>query len=308
MTSRNDSERVETVVVGGGQAGLAVGYQLAKRGLPFLILDANKRTGDAWRQRWDSLRLFTPARYAGLPGLRFPARVDAFPTKEEMADYLEIYAKHFRLPVRTGVTVDGLSKEGDRFVVAAGGRRIEADNVVVAMANYQKPRLPAFARDLDSDIVQIHSHDYRNPRQLRDGGVLVVGAGNSGADIAVEVVKLRPTWLSGEESGHVPFPIESFLGRFVLIHVVRFIGHHLLSLGTPIGRRLRPTLLARAAPLVRIKPRDLLAAGIVRVPRVVGVAERTSAPRGWPQARGRERDLVHGIPSRVLVDRHSDLW
>src|SRR5262249_50376455 len=139
MKNQQDVQRIQTLVIGGGQSGLAVGYHLAKRGLPFLILDANQRIGDSWRNRWDSLRLFNPARYAGLPGLPFPARGDTFPTKQEMADYLESYAKRFHLPVQSSVRVDRLTKQDDRFVVTAGGRRFEAENVVVAMANYQKP-------------------------------------------------------------------------------------------------------------------------------------------------------------------------
>lgn len=271
MSQTYNSNRVHTIIIGGGQAGLSVGYHLAKRGISFLILDANQRIGDAWRNRWDSLRLFTPARYAGLPGMPFPARGDAFPTKQEMADYLESYARHFNLPVRTGVKVDRLSKEGGRFVVTAGDLRFESENVVVAMANYQVPRVPAFARDLDAGILQLHSHGYRNPSQLQEGGVLLVGAGNSAADIGMEVSKTHSTCMSGKESGHVPFPIESVLGRFFLVRLVRFIGHHILTLSTPIGRNLRPKLLHRAAPLVRVKPKDLLNAGIERVPRVVGV-------------------------------------
>src|SRR5262249_422164 len=162
----------------------------------------------------DSLRLFTPARYAGLPGFVFPARGDVAPTKDEMADYLEAYAKRFHLPVRTGVKVDSLTKEKDRFVVTAGDTPFEAQNVVVAMANYQKPRVPAFAQDLDPGIIQLHAHQYRNPSQLQEGKVLIVGAGNSGADIGVEVARTHLTWMSGKESGHIPFRVDSITARF----------------------------------------------------------------------------------------------
>jgi putative flavoprotein involved in K+ transport len=273
MQGERDVERVETLVIGGGQAGLSVGYQLARRGLPFLILDADERVGDSWRRRWDSLRLFTPARYDGLAGFPFPAKSDAFITKDEMADYLEAYAARFQMPVRHGARVDGLSRRGDRFLVTVGERRYEADQVVVAMANYQVPRLPEFALALDSGIVQLHSRDYRNPSQLASGGVLVVGVGNSGADIALEVARTHPTWLAGKEAGHIPFRIESLVARHLLVRIVRFIGHRVLTLGTPIGRKLAPKLLHRAAPLVRVKPADLTAAGIVRVPRVAGVRD-----------------------------------
>ncbi len=265
--------KISTIVIGGGQAGLAVGYHLAKRRLPFQILDANLDIGDAWRKRWDSLRLFTPARYAGLPGLPFPARGDAFPTKEQMADYLEAYAQHFRLPVQTGVKVERVSKQGDRFVVETSQGQFESEQIVIAMANYQTPRVPEFAPDLSPGIVQLHSHNYRNPSQLQKGGVLIVGAGNSGADIAIEVAKTHPTWMSGQESGHIPFAIESVLGRFLLIRIVRFIGHHVLTLSTPIGRKVRPKLLSGATPLIRVRPKELINAGIERVSRVVGVQD-----------------------------------
>jgi len=273
VANTQNPQRVETLVIGGGQAGLTVGYYLAQHGIPFLILDAHLRIGDAWRLRWDSLRLFTPARYDGLPGMRFPARSDAFPTKDQMADYLEDYAAHFNLPVRTGTKVDKLSREGDRFVVRAGGRSFEAENVVVAMGSHQQSRVPAFAKELDPNIRQLHSLEYRNPAQLKDGAVLIVGVGNSGADIALEVARTHRTWLSGKESGHVPFRIETFAGRFILVRIVRFIGHHVLTVATPIGRRLRPTLRFQAAPLIRVKPKDLVAAGIERVARVSGVKD-----------------------------------
>lgn len=269
MKRNQDSQNIETIVIGGGQAGLCVGYHLAKQGRPFLILDAHGRIGDAWRNRWDSLRLFTPARYDALPGLRFPARGNEFPSKDEMADYLESYAQHFRLPIQTGVRVDRLWREDDRFVVTAGERRFGSKHVVVAMSNYQAPRLPAFARDIDPSITQLHSFEYRNPSQLQKGGVLVVGVGNSGADISIDVARTHPTWLSGKESGYVPFPIESFFGRNIGLRLIRFIGHRILVLNTPIGRKARPKFLHRTPPLIRVKPQDLLAAGIQRVGRVV---------------------------------------
>jgi putative flavoprotein involved in K+ transport len=273
MKTRHDSTKIQTIVIGGGQAGLTTGYFLAKRGLPFLILDANQHVGDAWRQRWDSLRLFTPARYAGLPGMRFPARGDSFPTKNHLADYLVEYARHFHLPIRNGVRVERLWRENGRFLISAGRERFEAENVIVAMANYQVPRIPEFTRELRSDIVQLHSQDYRNPSQLQEGGVLVVGVGNSGADIAIEVAQSHPTWISGKESGHIPWAIETFIARNFLIRLVRFVGHHILAVKTPIGRKLRPKMLHRPAPLIRVKPKDLIKVGIENVVRVIGVKD-----------------------------------
>jgi putative flavoprotein involved in K+ transport len=266
-----DCERFDTVVVGGGQTGLTVGYHLALRGQSFVILDANERIGDSWRQRWDSLRLFTPARYNGLPGWPFPAAPWSFPTRDEMADYLEAYAARFDLPICSGVRVDQLCKQDNRYVLTSADRRIKADNVVVAMGSFQRPHQPAFAAELRPDIVHVHSHEYRNPSQLRDGDVLVVGAGNSGADIALDVADDHPTWLSGRDVGNVPCRIDGAAARLVLRLVFRFLFHRVLTVNTPIGRKVRPRVLSRGGPLIRVKPRDLTAAGIERVPRVVGV-------------------------------------
>jgi putative flavoprotein involved in K+ transport len=166
-----------------------------------------------------------------------------------------------------------LTRSGDRFVVTAGDATFEADNVVVAMANFQQPRVPAFASKLDPRIVQLHSHEYKNPSQLADGPVLVVGVGNSGADIAMEVVKEHPTWLAGQESATIPFRIEPFIARNVLVRGVRFLGHHILTLRTPIGRKVQPRFVSMATPLIRVKPKDLVAAGITRVGRVVDVRD-----------------------------------
>ena len=273
MAQQSETESFDTIVIGGGQAGLTTGYYLAQQNRDFVILDAHHRTGDSWRHRWDSLRLFTPARFDGLPGMRFPAPGSAFVTKDEMADYLETYASRLDLPVRHGVKVDGLSREGGRFLISSGDKRFVASNVVVAMSNCQVPLVPPFAAELDRDIVQIHSKEYRNPSQLRDGPVLVVGAGNSGADIAIEVVQSHSTLMAGQESGHIPFRIETFVARNVLLRLVRFAGHRVLTVRTPVGRKLRPKMLHMAPPLVRVKPKDLIAAGVERVPRVVGAQD-----------------------------------
>jgi len=268
-----EPEYIETVVIGGGQAGLSVGYHLARRGRPFVILEANARVGDTWRRRWDSLRLFTPAKFNALDGMRFPAAPNAFPTKDEMADYLEAYAARFELPVRTGVRVDRVERDGDRYLVTAGDRRWAADHVVVAMADYQRPRVPAFAAELSPSVAQLHSVDYRNPSQLREGGVLVVGAGNSGAEIALEAARAgHPTWLAGRHPGHVPWNVDGRLALLVLSRLLlRVVFHRLLTQDTPVGRKARMSSHGRGTPLIRTKPRDLAAAGVERVPRVVGV-------------------------------------
>jgi putative flavoprotein involved in K+ transport len=273
MRIAEEPERVQTIVVGGGQAGLSVGYQLARRGLPFVILDAGERIGDAWRSRWDSLRLFTPARYDGLAGMPFPAPAHSYPSKDEMADYLEAYAARFELPVRTGMRVDRVSRNGTGFVVTSGERRLEADNVVVAVGSWQRPRVPPLAAELDPRIVQLHSADYRNPGQLQEGDVLLVGAGNSGAEIALDACSGRRVWLSGRDVGHVPIRIESFAARIVLPLILRGLFHRVLTMRTPMGRRKRREVLSHGLPLVRTKPHDLTAAGIERVPRVAGVRD-----------------------------------
>ena len=266
------SERAETVIIGGGQAGLAVGQQLAKRGERVIILEAKARIGDSWRDRWDSLRLFTPARYDGLPGWRFPAPGWSFPTKDEMGDYLEAYANRFELPVRTGVRVERLSREDGRFLLATSEGQLEADRVVVATGAFRRPWRPDFARELRDDVVQIHSGEYRGPGQLCEGGVLVVGAGNSGAEIAFEVARTHRTWVAGRDVGEIPVRHGSTKARFVL-PVIRFLGHRVLTRRTPVGRKVGPKLAFGATPLIRVKTKDLLAAGVERVPRVTGVRD-----------------------------------
>jgi putative flavoprotein involved in K+ transport len=264
-------ETFDTIVIGAGQAGLSVGYYLKRQGRHFVILDANERIGGSWRTRtWNSLRLFTPARYDGLPGWPFPASGWSYPTARETADYLEAYAARFELPVRLETKVDRLAKSGDRYLVEAGERRFEAEHVVVATGFYGVPAVPAFAPELDPRIVQMHSSDYRDPSQLQPGDVLLVGAGNSGADIAIEVSATHRTWLSGRDKGQVPIRIESRKARLVL-PILWFVASHVLTVRTPIGRKVRPHVLENGAPLIRVKNQDLAAAAVERVPKTTGV-------------------------------------
>src|SRR6185503_14059865 len=249
-------ETFHTIVIGGGQAGLSVGYYLAQQGRPFVILDASPRVGDAWRRRWDSLHLFTPAVFDSLAGMKFPAPAFSFPTKDAMGDYLESYARHFQLPVRSGVRVDRLTRAGSRYLVEAGSHRFEAEHVVVAMSSYQVPRVPAFAKELRPDIVQLHSIEYRSPRQLKPGGVLLVGAGNSGAEIAVEVARDHQTWVSGRDTGHVPFRIDGLAARlFLMRFLFRVVFHRVLTVDTPMGRSARRKMFTQGTTLIRVKPR-----------------------------------------------------
>ena len=267
--------RVETVVIGAGQAGLSTGYHLARRGRDFVILDSVRRVGDNWRSHWDSLRLFSPARVADLPGMRFPAPSGSYPTKDEMADYLEAYAARFELPVRTGVRVTRLSREGERFVVATDGTTYECDNVVVASGTFGRtPMIPDFAEDLDPGILQLHSSTYKNPGQLRPGGVLVVGASHSGSDIAYEVAGAgHATVLSGRIHGELPFQIET-RSAGVIWPIFFFLGKHLMTLRTPLGRRMRDEVRAHGGPLIRYKRADLAGAGVEMGPaRTMGVVK-----------------------------------
>jgi putative flavoprotein involved in K+ transport len=266
-------EYVETLVIGGGQAGLAMGYQLARRGLPYTIVDAHPRIGDAWRNRWNSLRLFTPNRLNRLPGMRPPGYRWGFPSKDEWADHLESYARGFGLRVETGIRVERLTREGDRFIATAGDRRFEAENVVIAMSSWQRPRVPDFASQLDRRIVQFHVADYKGPDQLQEGTVLVVGAGNSGAEVAIEMARTHEVLLSGSDTGAIPFRPESVVGRVLMPFIGRVIFHRVLTTKTPIGRKVRPKWISSGEPLIRVKPKDLIAAGVARVPRVAGIQD-----------------------------------
>lgn len=255
-------ERVGTIVIGAGQAGLATGYHLARRDADFVLLEAGARVGDAWRQRWDSLRLFTPAGYSGLPGRVFPAPPAHLPDKDEVADYLERYAEWAELPVRLGARVERVTREGGRFVVRSAGGTYEGESVVVATGAFHRPRLPAVAAALGPGIHQLHSSAYRNPFALPDGPVLVVGAGNSGAQLALELARHRKVWLSGRDTGRLP---RRLLGRDVYDWLWPVLAR--LTTDTAIGRRLRAAS-HRGDPVIGMPRGALAEAGVVRVGRL----------------------------------------
>jgi putative flavoprotein involved in K+ transport len=266
------TEHSQTVIIGAGQAGLSTAYHLARLGHPCAILDAHQRVGDNWRRHWESMRLYSPARYDGLPGMPFPASPWAFPTKDEVGDYLEHYASRFELPVRSGVTVRRVTKENGRYLVDAGDLAFTADNVVVASGTFGKPHTPAFAAELDPAITQLHSSQYKGVSQLRPGPVLVVGASHSGGDIAFEAAKAgHATILSGRDTGQVPVRLESGQARMVF-PMLWFVWNHVLTMKTPIGRKMRDEVRNHGGPLLRVKREDLAAAGVERVlERVTGV-------------------------------------
>jgi putative flavoprotein involved in K+ transport len=270
------TDRIDTVVVGAGQAGLSAGYHLAKRGIQHVILDADARIGDHWRDRWDTLRLYSPARYDSLPGMRFPAPSSHWPTGREMGDYLEAYARRFDLPVRSETRVHRVEPVDDGFVVStAGGDRLAARQVIVATGPFRQPRIPAFAAALDPSIRQVHSHDYRNPAQLAEGPVLVVGLSHSGADIAYEAaIAGHRTILSGRSHGQVPIRVTDTKRAMLGWPVVEFVFGHVLTIRTPMGRRIRPEVRQSGGLLLRVRLGDLDRAGVERHDaRTVGVRD-----------------------------------
>ncbi len=264
-------ERVDTLVIGGGQAGLAVGQQLAERDQDFVILDATRFVGDTWRQRWDSLRLFTPAIYDGLPGMPFPAPPSHLPDKDETADYLERYAERFELPVRNETRVHALTRSDERYEAYTDRGAFEANDVVVATGPHHRAHVPDVAKQLAPEIVQLHSSEYRSPFDLPDGPVLVVGAGNSGAQIALELARFRKVWLSGRATGHLPRRV---LGRDLFAWIWPLMQR--ATLDTRRGRALRERAARGGDALIGIVERTIRDAGITRVGRVTG--ERGGLP------------------------------
>ncbi len=260
-----DTAHIETVIIGAGQAGLAAGYHLRRRGRPFVILDASSRIGDNWRRQWDSLRLYSPAKYDSLPGLPFPARKWSFPGKDDVGDYLETYARTFELPVQLGTRVTGLDPEGEGFRVTTGRGTWTCENVVVASGTFGRtPNVPGVAAQLDASILQLHSSEYRRPGQLRDGPVLVVGASHSGCDIAFEVAESRPTILAGRDCGQIPPRLES-PAMHVIFPVLIFAWRHVLTRRTPMGRKEMAEVRHHGGPMLRVKRSDLADRGVERV-------------------------------------------
>lgn len=264
-------EEYHSIVVGGGQAGLAAAHFLSQAGDDYIVLDAGPGFGHSWRTRWDSLKLFTPAKFNGLPGMPFPAADFSFPSKDEAGSYLEAYAQRLNPPVRFNTKVDSLARGEDGFVLGSGGRRYSARRVIVATGAYQEPWIPTFAARLDPKVVQLHSSTYKNTDQLPQGSILVVGAGNSGAEIAVELAKAgRDVWLSGRDVGRIPADL---LGHWLGGRPYWWVISRLLSVHTPIGRKVRSASLTKGAPVIGLTPSDVVEAGVRRVPRVGDVSD-----------------------------------
>jgi len=261
-------DTVDVIVVGAGQAGLAIGWYLARLGLRFLVLEASAELGRSWRSRWDSLTLFTPAQYDALPGMPFPAPADTYPTKEPVADYLRAYADAFRLPVRLNARVTSLSRSGDGFEVRTADETFSARRVVVATGPFQVPFVPPAAGGLDSAVTQLHSADYRNPQALPDGPVLVVGGGNSGLQIAEELSASRRVDVSIGTSP--PMLPQRLAGRDLFWWLTR-LGLMRVPAESRLGRRVQ----ARGEFVIGTSRRQLKRAGVTFRPRLVGADGRT---------------------------------
>jgi putative flavoprotein involved in K+ transport len=250
ISDSTDVTRREVVVVGGGQAGLAIGYHLAQQGRDFTILEAAAEPAAAWRRRWDSLRLFTPARYDRLPGLAFPGDPNRYPSRDDVAAYLTDYARHFDLPVELGSPVRAIRKAGDRYLVELDDRRYEAEQVVIATGPFQVPFVPAIADRLGPEVAQLHSTSYQSPDALPDGPVLVVGGGNTGFQIAEELSGSREVHLS-IGSRQTPLP-QRILGRD-LFWYLDATGLIRKTTDSRIGRRMagRDTLIGSSPRAMR---------------------------------------------------------
>lgn len=260
--------RFDVVVIGAGQAGLAIGYFLARQGRHFVILDAADAVGSSWRGRWDSLVLFTPRRHDALPGLAFPGDSDGYPTRDEVVGYLEQYATRFDLPIGFNTAVSSLSHEDGAFLIEAHGRRMVADQVVVATGPFNQPRTPPVARLLAPGVSQVHSAGYRRPSDVPGGRVLVVGGGNTGFQIAKELSASHAVQLA-IGSRQTPLP-QRLLGRDIFWWLTR-LGILKTTVHSWLGRRLRDR-----DTLIGSSPRELVRKyGVTLTPRVVGASGRT---------------------------------
>ena len=268
MKFPGDQKHWRTIVVGGGQAGLATARELGELGEKVIVLDASTRIGDTWRNRWESLCLFTPAQHDGLPGLPFPAARDAMPSKNEMATYLEGYATHFKIPVCSGCSVESLTRNESRYTLTTTHGEFIADNVVVATGTNPRPRIPEFADQLSASIHQLHSSHYISADKIPRGKVLVVGAGTSGVEIALELSFTHQVFISGKTSPHIPDFLLKYAGELYWQFISR-----VLTIDTPIGRKVQQKILTGGAPLIGTSAVDLEAANIERVGRVVGVQD-----------------------------------
>ena len=268
LADESSSRRFQVIVIGAGQAGLAMGYFLTQQERHFSILESAPSIGAAWRARWDSLTLFTPRRYDSLPGLEFPGDADGYPTRDEVIEYLERYAENFKLPIALDNGVQSLSSAGDGFVLELeDGSSIEADHVIVATGPFQVPRVPTFAVDLAPEVFQTHSTGYRNPSDLPEGTVLVVGGGNTGFQIAEELAATREVHLA-VGSRQLPLP-QRFLSRDLFWWLGKS-GVLDKTVDSWLGQRMR-----ERDTLIGSSPRSAKRQGVNMKRRAVGASGRT---------------------------------
>jgi putative flavoprotein involved in K+ transport len=260
-------QRLDVVVIGGGQAGLAMAWHLAQQGRRFVVLEAAPALGQVWRNRWDSLKLFTPAQYDALPGMAFPAPADTYPTKDPVADYLQTYAAALDLPVRLNAQVTDLRRVGDDFEVGTADASYQARQVVVATGPFQVPFVPPPAAKLDPSVTQVHSADYRNPQALPEGPVLVVGGGNSGFQIAEELAATRTVDLSIATT--YPMLPQRRAGRDLFWWLTR-LGLLRVTVDSRPGRRM-----SRRDFVIGTNRKRLERAGVRFRPRLVDAEDRT---------------------------------
>ena len=267
MNSSPDAQHIQVIVIGGGQAGLAAGHLMKKRGLDLVILDAERRTGDQWRRRWDTLRLFSPAQHDSLPDSPFPSDRGTFPHRDEVAAYLADYAGRFDLPVVHEARVTQVAPRGAAYRVTTTRGTYSADAVVIATGACNLPYVPEFAARIDPRVVQIHSHSYVSADDVPAGSVLVVGYGTSGAEIAEELAASgRDVAIAGKPTASIPDPLLKVAGGAWWL-----VLNHVLSLKTPVGRKVAPRAAGHGAPLIRVSPKRVRAAGVREVGRIVGV-------------------------------------
>jgi putative flavoprotein involved in K+ transport len=261
------SEHHDVIVIGGGQAGLALGYHLARQGRRFAILDAGEVPAAVWRSRWDSLTLFTSARYDGLPGRPFPGDPAHYPTRDEVVEYLTDYARDFKLPVELNSRVRAVTIRERGYLVETDQRAYDADQVVIATGPFQTPRVPPIANGLAAEVHQLHSADYRRPDDIPAGPVLVVGGGNTGFQIADELAATNEVHLAiGSRQSPLP---QRIFGRdlFTILTATGLMGK---SVDTKLGRRLS----SRDA-LIGSSPRAIGKRGVHVRPRATGATGST---------------------------------
>jgi putative flavoprotein involved in K+ transport len=267
-TMREHEQRYDVVVIGAGQAGLAVGHFLARQGRRFVLLEAADSIGAAWRPRWESLRLFTPRRYCALPALDLPGDPNGYPSRDEVIAYLEQYAAAFNVPVEVNSAVRSLTRTGGRFVIELDNQRLIADQVVVATGPFQLPHVPALASEVAKEVFQTHSTGYMRPNDVPAGAIVVVGGGNTGYQIAKELSATHRVLLA-IGSRQKPLP-QKLLGRDLFWWLTK-TGLINKTVESRLGRRLRDRDTLIGSSSRRLTRRF----GVELKPRVISAADRT---------------------------------